>query len=245
MNISTTNYDSIANKFVSSVEDMPGNRLYERPATLSLLPDLAGLDVLDAGCGHGFYSEVAVNAGARVVAFDPSAEMIKHAKARLGENCEIHHCLSSDLNSVLNGRRFDLVLSNLVLHYVSDLNIEFTYLAQTLKPDGMLLISMKHPLIHMGYIRKFGYRKTGKVQIDWKWAGGKVVHVQRPLHEITEAIHSAGLIIERLVEATPLKEMARESPDEYKMAMSYPFFLHLVLRPRVLPVKQPYQTGGG
>ncbi|WP_279387450.1 hypothetical protein [Rubrobacter taiwanensis] len=30
---------------------------YERPATLSLLPDVAGKRVLDAGCGPGVYSE--------------------------------------------------------------------------------------------------------------------------------------------------------------------------------------------
>ena len=43
--------------------------------------------VLDAGCGSGFWTEHALKAGARVVAFDPSEEMVKHARKRVDPVC--------------------------------------------------------------------------------------------------------------------------------------------------------------
>lgn len=235
--MSETSYDKIAEQYTAAVDAMPANQLYERPATLSLLPNLNSLDVLDAGCGHGFYTECAVNAGARVVAFDPSVEMVKHCKTRLGDRCQIYHAVTSELGSILQDTRFDVILSNLVLHYVDDLKTEFSHLSGFLKDDGMILVSMKHPLCHMGYVRQFGYRSRGRLELDWGWAGGKVVHIQRPLGEITEAIFQSGLVIEKLIEAAPLPEMKEKDPKGYGMAMAYPFFIHLVLRPRTLLCK--------
>lgn len=229
----TTDYDQIAEQFSAAVDRMPGNRLYERPATIALLPELEGIDLLDAGCGSGFYTEYAHRAGARVVAFDPSQRMVEQAHARLGKaSCEIHCCNSSELDVVLGGRTFDLVLSNLVMHYVQDLEPEFRYLAAVLRPDGKIIVSMKHPLIHIGYIREFGYRSIGLVEQNWKWAGGKVLHVQRPLAAITSAIYDAGLSIERLIEAEPLPEMEKVDPMGYALAKRIPFFIHFILTHR-------------
>lgn len=229
----TTDYNAIAEKFSAKVDGMPGNRLYERPATISLLPPLRDIDVLDAGCGSGFYTDLAHKAGARVVAFDPSQGMIEQARIRLGDaDCELHCCESSELQTVLGGRKFDLILSNLVMHYVRDLAPEFRYLAAVLNPDGKIIVSMKHPLIHIAQIRQFGYRWIGEVSQNWQWAGGPVTHVQRPLGAITAAIHDAGLSIDQLVEAEPLPEMEKVDPTGFRLAKRIPFFIHFVLTHR-------------
>lgn len=227
-----SDYDAIAETFSAAVDSEPGNALYERPATIALLPPLEGLDVLDAGCGSGFYTEHAIKAGARVVAFDPSGEMVKQAVKRVGDGCEIIHCPSSELAQRLGGRRFDLILSNLVLHYVWDLEAEAKYLADALKPDGRILVSMKHPLMNGVFITKNGFRATGPVEIEWRWAKAKVTHVQRPLGAIADAFFAAGLIIERLVEAYPDPAMETADPRGYRMAMFKPFFIHFILAKR-------------
>jgi hypothetical protein len=49
-----TDYDTIASRYAAGVDDRPFNALYERPATLALLPDVGGRDILDAGCGPGW-----------------------------------------------------------------------------------------------------------------------------------------------------------------------------------------------
>ena len=224
----TTDYEKIADKFAAHSDTMAGNLHYERPATMALLPPLEGLDVLDAGCGSGFYTEYAHKAGARVVAFDPSGKMVKHAVKRMGDACEIHHCTSSELIEILDGRRFDLILSNLVMHYVVDLDLEFANLSTMLKPGGRIIVSMKHPMSQFDIIQKFGYRTKKKVIM--KWDVGRVVHIQRPLGDITSAIHKAGLIIERLDEPYPEPEMETQDPEGYKLAQYLPFFITFVLR---------------
>ena len=44
-------YDEMAEAYAARIETKPHNAYYERPATLSLLPDVRGKRVLDAGCG--------------------------------------------------------------------------------------------------------------------------------------------------------------------------------------------------
>jgi 2-polyprenyl-3-methyl-5-hydroxy-6-metoxy-1,4-benzoquinol methylase len=50
---------------------------------MSLLPDVTGRHVLDAGCGAGWYSEQLAGRGARVIAIDRSARMVAITKKRL------------------------------------------------------------------------------------------------------------------------------------------------------------------
>jgi 2-polyprenyl-3-methyl-5-hydroxy-6-metoxy-1,4-benzoquinol methylase len=47
---------------------------------LALLPTVDNIDVLDAGCGHGWYADWLVRHGARVVAVDRSAAMVAIAQ---------------------------------------------------------------------------------------------------------------------------------------------------------------------
>jgi 2-polyprenyl-3-methyl-5-hydroxy-6-metoxy-1,4-benzoquinol methylase len=58
-----TDYDEIASRYAAGIDERPWNALYERPATLALIPDVRGKDVLDAGCGHGWYADWLVRNG--------------------------------------------------------------------------------------------------------------------------------------------------------------------------------------
>src|SRR5215475_16081909 len=78
-----TDYDSIADRYVREIDERSWNALYERPATLALLPDVKGKHVLDAGCAHGWYTDWLLRNGASVVAVDISARMVELAGARL------------------------------------------------------------------------------------------------------------------------------------------------------------------
>jgi len=44
-------YESLAEAYAAVVKTKAHNAYYERPATLSLLPDVKNKRVLDAGCG--------------------------------------------------------------------------------------------------------------------------------------------------------------------------------------------------
>ena len=78
-----TDYDTIPERYAEKIDERPWNALYERPTTLALLPEVDKTDVLDAGCGHGWYAEWLVRHGARVVAVDRSAVMVALAQKRV------------------------------------------------------------------------------------------------------------------------------------------------------------------
>ena len=114
------NYDQLAEAFAARVDTRAYNAHYERPATLSLLPPVAGQRVLDAGCGPGAYCDWLAAHGASVVGIDSSPKMVALARRRLGARAEIRQAdLGQPLSDLADGA-FDGVLSALVLDYVRD-----------------------------------------------------------------------------------------------------------------------------
>ena len=113
-------YEQLADGFAAKVDTKPHNAYYERPATLSLLPDVAGKRVLDAGCGPGAYAEWLLDRGATVVGFDASPSMVAHAQRRTGGRGDFRvHDVTHPLDFVRDAS-VDLVVCPLVLEYVAD-----------------------------------------------------------------------------------------------------------------------------
>src|SRR5215813_11316891 len=66
-------------------DDFLDHETWVRPA-FARLGDLAGLDALDYGCGHGMAAVVMARRGARVTAFDLSAGYVAEARTRAAVN---------------------------------------------------------------------------------------------------------------------------------------------------------------
>lgn len=115
-------YDTYASAYDADTENKLYNALYERPATLALVGDVAGRKVLDAGCGSGALSRALVAAGAAgaaVTGVDLSTGLLAIARTRLGPDVSL---IRADLNQQLPIRSsiFDVVVASLVMHYVHD-----------------------------------------------------------------------------------------------------------------------------
>lgn len=83
---------------------------------------LAGLRMLDIGCGGGLLSEAMAGLGARVVGIDPVEKNIRAARihaARSGAAVEYRHAFAEDVAGA--GERFDVVLNMEVVEHVNDL----------------------------------------------------------------------------------------------------------------------------
>ena len=72
----------MAVKFDQQIDHKPHNAYYDRPNTLSLLPDLKGKIIFDAACGPGKYAEIMMQKGGNVIGCDISPKMISLAKER-------------------------------------------------------------------------------------------------------------------------------------------------------------------
>lgn len=221
---SATDYDPLADKYAAGVDGRRFNALYERPATLALLPDVRGLAVLDAGCGPGWYADWLATHGARVIAVDASVRMAALAGERLGGRAKVHAADMAQLAGIVGDAALDLIVSSLALHYVADLDRLFVEWARVLKAGGRLVFSTHHPLYDLERLRRTGYLATALVEENWSWLG-LMRFYQRPLSAITEPLSAAGFVIERLVEPRPLPEFRDADPGDYANLSRSPSFI--------------------
>jgi SAM-dependent methyltransferase len=227
-----TDYDTIAERYAAEIDQRPWNALYERPTTLALLPAVDKADVLDAGCGQGWYAEWLVRHGARVVAVDRSAAMVAFAQKRVAGRARVIQGDISDLRGVLADETFDLVLSSLVLHYQADLSSVFSECARLLRPSGTLVFSTHHPVHDEVSILDPGYLNAELIEEEWGWLGSKMHYYRRPLRDLTDPLADAGFVIERLCEPTPGEELKLSDPKGYDRLCRLPAFIFVRARKR-------------
>jgi SAM-dependent methyltransferase len=99
------------------------------------LDDLAGLRVLDAGCGGGRYCKVAGEAGAEVVGVDHTTAVEK--AARLCGHLPNVSFVQADLKRLpFAPESFDFVFSIGVMHHDADTRAVFDAVASMVRPDG-------------------------------------------------------------------------------------------------------------
>jgi SAM-dependent methyltransferase len=227
--VGPTHYDAIACRYAAGIDERPWNALYERPATLALLPDVGGKDVLDAGCGPGWYADWLARHGARVVAIDSSAPMVRLTDERLGRRARVMQGDVSNLRNLLLSETFDIILSSLVLHYVADLKTTFREWARLLRPSGTLVFSTHHP-IHEASLLDPGYLCAGLIEEKWDWLGENMRYYRRPLRDLTEPLTAAGFVIERISEPTPGEALKLKSPKAYDQLCRLPAFIFVRAR---------------
>jgi 2-polyprenyl-3-methyl-5-hydroxy-6-metoxy-1,4-benzoquinol methylase len=127
-------------------DDTGLNGALEVPALRALLPDLAGKNVLDLGCGFGDFARYAKDQGARsVTALDVSERMIAEAKRLTTDDAIVFVCGAIE-DFATGSETFDLAVSSMALHYVKDFEAVARRVFDALKPGGCLILSVEHPI---------------------------------------------------------------------------------------------------
>lgn len=184
-----------------------------------MFPPLEGRDVLDLGCGYGWHSKYASEQGAkRVLGIDLSEKMIAEAKRRNpAPNVTYEVCRLEDYDYPKDS--YDLVISNLVLHYVADLGAVFAKVYQTLKDGGVFLFNIEHPTFTAGINEDWIYNDDGTPQAwaidnyfypgerETVFLGQKVTKQHHTLTQILMGVLNAGFELERVEEAQPPENM--------------------------------------
>lgn len=228
MPIALDAYEHLADAYSAHIDTKPHNAYCERPATLSLLPEVRGLRVLDAGCGSGIYSEWLLEHGAEVVALDASPKMVEHATRRTQGRATIRVAdLGAPLDFLESGA-FDLVVCPLVMEYIRDWRATFAEFHRVLRPGGVLVVSVTHPAFDFAYHRSRRYFEVERVQAEWR--GFTPVRVRMPsyrrsLAETVNPFADAGFRIEQLLEPRPTDAMRIADPKHYAELMHQPCFV--------------------
>ncbi len=221
-------YETLAEAYAAVIETKPHNAFCERPATLSLLPEVKNKRVLDAGCGPGIYSEWLLKHGAEVVAVDASLKMVELAKQRLGGAAEVRQADLSQPLDFLGDSSFDVVLSPLVLEYVGDWRGAFAEFYRVLRPGGHFIFSVTHPFSDYLYYKSDNYHETELVGCEWRGFEPVKVHMpsfRRPLNAMLTPLLEAGFHLERIVEPKPTEEFKEADPKHYEELSRLPCFL--------------------
>ncbi|MFW9838606.1 MAG: class I SAM-dependent methyltransferase [Candidatus Thorarchaeota archaeon] len=220
-------YEQMADAYAELIDTKDYNAYIERPTTLSLLPDVKGLRVLDAGCGPGVYSEWLIQHGASVVALDSSPKMVELARQRLGDAVDVYLANLDRPLTFLDDDSFDLVLSPLVPDYILDWRHLLGEFARVLKENGVLVFSVEHPFTKFNLGGTDNYFLTERLVITWRGFGEAVdvPTIRRPLTAMTKAIVETGFIIENIVEAFPSKKLRETDPETYEKTSKFPTFL--------------------
>jgi malonyl-CoA O-methyltransferase len=154
----------------------------EHATVLTLLPDVRGLTVLDAGCGSGRYLRVLGDRGARVIGMDLSSAMLERARETT------RRITRADVRALPFGEMtIDLVVCGLALGDIAELELALAEIARVLRPGGRVVYSVVHPAGEAaGWSRTF--ESDGRQwAIDGHW---------HSLDRHREACAAAGLTIE-------------------------------------------------
>lgn len=191
----------------------------EWPQLQPLFPDLTNKKVLDLGCGYGWHCKYAIEQCASdVLGIDASNKMIATARERNShERITYQVC---DLESyTYPPLTYDLVISNLVLHYIEDLEFIYKKVHQTLKKDGVFLFNIEHPVFTSGVNQDWIYDKDGKPMYwamdhyfypgerETSFLGQNVIKQHHTLTQILNELLKAGFKIDTIEEAMPPKHM--------------------------------------
>ena len=235
------NYELFAERYAAAVETKAHNAYYERPATLSLLPNVQGLRVLDAGCGPGIYTEWLLNHGAQVVACDVTPKMLEITRRRIAhslpeseQQClEIHR---ADLTQPLvfaDEATFDLVLCPLVLDYIADWQPVFEEFFRVLQPGGILVFSCGHPTGDFLYTQRKqltpgNYFEVEQFAMEWKGFGEPypvITSYRRPLMAMLNPLAKARFVLDEILEPRPNTQFQAANPKGYDKLMKEPGFI--------------------
>jgi len=195
----------------------------EWPVLRGMLPDVAGLRVLDLGCGFGWFCRWARERGAaRVRGIDVSEKMLARARAETPD-AAITYTMADMEHLVLSSASFDLVYSSLALHYIERLGDLVAQVHRALASGGHFVFSVEHPVFtapaEPGWSVNTAGRKSwalddyleeGSRSTDWLAKG--VIKQHRTIATYLNMLLGLGFALTRIEEWGPTPEQIAAKP---------------------------------
>ncbi len=217
------------------------------PALLVACGDVQGTNVLDLGCGQGFFSRLLAQRGARVLGVDISDRLIGHAIRREQEaplGIEYRVLDAREIANHFPPAAFDIIASCIALQDMDDHARVLRGIKIVLRGDGHMVVLVEHPTNTCAYrewerdeggrkiaLRLDRYFETGPRVVSWtaprpigERGSFEFPSTSKTLEEWSEAFANAGFLISRLYEPRPTVTQVTEVP-ELEDSFRMPYFL--------------------
>lgn len=207
----------------------------EWPILRDMVQDVNLLNVLDLGCGYGWFCRWASkNGAANVHGIDVSQNMLTRASEFESDLLITYE--NADLEKIdLKESAYQLVYSSLTFHYIKNLDQVFANIQKSLSYSGRLVFSVEHP-IYTAPSSPFwqkgtdgreiwplnSYSNEGLRETNWFIDGVQKYH--RTIETYISLLHKNGFTLVNLVEWVPSKKDLEGNP-EWAIEKERPAFL--------------------
>jgi len=227
------------NEFVESGADYYRHAVHG-PALIAMCEPVAGLDVLDLGCGQGYFSRELAKRGARVVGIDLAEEQLAFARMyeeREPLGIEYRVMGATEVATHWPEGHFALITVCMALQDMADPGAVLQCAFTMLRDGGRMAFSVPHPCTDTP-VREWVLDESGKetvLKIGRYFESGPAVchwrmrrleyhwdtpYWRRTLSEWSELTTTAGFLIRRIGEPRPAETQVESNPhirDSYEI----------------------------
>ena len=210
-----------AGAWVEFVDGADPNRTYVLdPVMNAKTADVAGLRVLDVGCGEGRFCRALSERGAAPVGIDPTPALLDVARTRHPEG-EYVECGAEAMP--FEDGAFEVVVSYVSLCDIPDYRAAIAEQARVLKPGGRMVVALHNAFVTTsptGWLKDEGGRKTVFPVDNYTfesgskvaWRGIEVVNYHRPMAAYMSAFLKEGLRLVSYEEPLPSPQDVTDHP---------------------------------
>ncbi len=222
-----------------------------RPNLLRILNVKKGEEIIDIGCGQGYFSRALSQAGAKVLGIDVGGQLIKLASEQASKT-EKFLVLSAEKLTGVQDNRFDAGICILALQNIKNLTAAISEMSRVLKHGGRLVLVLNHPTFRVpgasawgfdaekstqyrridGYMSEIsqavdmtqGEKDPAKKKYTWSF--------HHPLQVYFKAFNKSGLVVTRLEEwiSHKISDKGSRKVAEDKSRKEIPLFMCIELK---------------
>lgn len=215
----------------------PNRLLLLDDVMLGLCGDVAGLDVIDIGCGEGRFCRMLGQRGARMTGIDPVEKLVVEARRRQPE--ATFHIAKAEALPVTDAS-MDLAVSYVSLVDIADYKMAIAEMKRVLRPGGRCVVANLNGFNTA--TTKFWARDEDNNKLHWtmdnymverpcraEWAGISVTNWHRPLSAYMSTFLGAGFTLEHFDEPLPSLKV-RAANEGMSAFLRVPHFCTMIWR---------------
>ncbi|TFF84970.1 class I SAM-dependent methyltransferase [Candidatus Heimdallarchaeota archaeon] len=228
LNSSNKNLKNYIEKYCSSLL----HAYYDQPIMKALLSNIQGKRVLQIGCkGGGSFCQWLLKQETTLTICDPSSKIIEFTKKQLGDLATTYTADFSGLFPFASDKSFDVIVSSLTLHYISNWLTLFKEIKRIIARGGSIVFSIYHPHTDWNQQKKKNYFKKDQYADPWfiEESPYPPSYYHRTLASMFAIFRRTDFRVETLVEPLPASEAKEYDLETYQKLSKSPHLLFLRL----------------